>query len=78
MVHLEERLARISPDALGGTLRGIEKESLRIRPDGALALAVENRRIAVPFLPLACTGAAIDSGLFDAQGASECPTSATG
>jgi hypothetical protein len=39
----------------------------------ALALAVENRRIAVTFLPLACTGAAIDDGLFKSQGASECP-----
>jgi len=38
-----------------------------------LALAVENRHIAVTFIPLACTGAAIESGLFDSQGASECP-----
>ena len=37
MVHLEERLGRLSPDALAGTLRGIEKESLRVRPDGRLA-----------------------------------------
>jgi hypothetical protein len=39
----------------------------------ALELAVENRQIAVTFLPLACTGAAIDAGLLDSQGASECP-----
>jgi len=37
VVHLEERLGRLSPDALAGTLRGIEKESLRVRPDGRLA-----------------------------------------
>ena len=37
MVHLEERLAKLSPDALAGTLRGIEKESLRVTPDGRLA-----------------------------------------
>jgi hypothetical protein len=39
----------------------------------ALALAVENKHIAVTFLPLACTGAAIDGGLFGSQRASECP-----
>jgi hypothetical protein len=41
----------------------------------ALALAIENRRVAVTFLPLACTGATIDSGLLGSQGASECPQS---
>jgi lysophospholipase L1-like esterase len=41
----------------------------------ALALAIENKRIAVTFVPLACTGAAIDAGLFSTQGASECPPS---
>ena len=39
----------------------------------ALALAIENRQIAVTFLPLACSGATIESGLFGSQGASECP-----
>jgi hypothetical protein len=39
----------------------------------AIALAVENAHAAVTFLPLACTGATIDSGLFGSQGASECP-----
>jgi lysophospholipase L1-like esterase len=39
----------------------------------ALAIAVENRHLAVTFLPLACTGAAIEHGLFKAQGASDCP-----
>ena len=39
----------------------------------ALAVAVENRRMAVTFLPLACTGAAIEQGLFKTQGASDCP-----
>jgi hypothetical protein len=39
----------------------------------ALALAIENKRVAVTFLPLACTGATIEHGLFKAQGASDCP-----
>jgi len=33
----------------------------------ALALAVENPRLAVTFVPLACTGASIDTGLLNAQ-----------
>lgn len=41
----------------------------------ALALAIENKRIAVTFLPLACTGATIERGLFGSQGASDCPPS---
>ncbi len=54
----------------------------------ALELAVENPQIAVTFLPLACTGATIDTGLFGAQRARElncgpstnasCPTSMPG
>jgi lysophospholipase L1-like esterase len=39
----------------------------------ALAIAVENRHAAVTFLPLACTGATIEQGLFKTQGASDCP-----
>jgi lysophospholipase L1-like esterase len=39
----------------------------------ALALAVENRQAAVTFLPLACTGATIENGMFGSQGASDCP-----
>ena len=39
----------------------------------ALALAIENKQVAVTFLPLACTGATIESGLFGSQGASDCP-----
>ena len=39
----------------------------------ALALAIENKGIAVTFLPLACSGATIESGLFGPQGANECP-----
>ena len=31
-------------------------------------------RIAVTFLPLACTGATIENGLFGSQGASDCPS----
>ena len=39
----------------------------------ALALAVESKHLAVTFIPLACSGASIEVGLFDSQGASECP-----
>lgn len=39
----------------------------------ALALAVENTKLAVTFLPLACSGATIENGLFGSQGASDCP-----
>jgi len=39
----------------------------------ALALAIENPKMAVTFLPLACSGATIESGLFGSQGASDCP-----
>jgi hypothetical protein len=38
----------------------------------ALALAVENAHAAVTFIPLACTGATIAAGLFDAQKTREC------
>ncbi|HVY58707.1 MAG TPA: hypothetical protein VHA77_12720 [Xanthobacteraceae bacterium] len=37
----------------------------------ALALAVQNPHIAVTFLPLACTGASIDTGIFSGQRARE-------
>jgi hypothetical protein len=37
----------------------------------ALALAVENRQIAVTFVPLACTGADIDAGLLNGKKARE-------
>jgi len=37
MSHLQERLRALSPAVLAGLRRGIEKESLRVRPDGALA-----------------------------------------
>jgi hypothetical protein len=39
----------------------------------ALALAVGDKRIAVTFLPLACSGATIEDGLLSSQGASDCP-----
>ncbi len=39
----------------------------------ALALAVENPHVAVTFLPLACSGATMDAGLFKAQLTRECP-----
>jgi len=35
---LQERLDRLPPESLAKLRRGIEKESLRVRPDGALAL----------------------------------------
>ena len=41
----------------------------------ALALAIENPRLAVTFIPLACSGATIAAGLLDSQGASDCPAS---
>ncbi len=51
----------------------------------ALGLAIENPHIAVTFLPLACSGATIETGMFNAQrarelncgsaGDSSCPTS---
>ncbi len=39
----------------------------------ALALAVEQPHIAVTLIPLACTGAAISSGMFDGQLSDDCP-----
>ncbi|MEZ5787223.1 MAG: hypothetical protein R3D62_12340 [Xanthobacteraceae bacterium] len=44
----------------------------------ALALAVENPQIAVTFLPLACTGATIETGLFGSQRARELNCGPTG
>ena len=38
MTALQERLRAMTPETLGGIRRGIEKESLRTRPSGALAL----------------------------------------
>jgi hypothetical protein len=43
----------------------------------ALGLAVENPHISVTFLPLACSGATIDAGIFNAQRARECPSTGT-
>jgi hypothetical protein len=39
----------------------------------ALALAVEQPHLAVTFLPLACTGATIENGMFSTQAADDCP-----
>ncbi len=39
----------------------------------ALALAIEQSHLAVTFIPLACTGATIDAGLFGSQRADDCP-----
>jgi lysophospholipase L1-like esterase len=44
----------------------------------ALALAVQSPHIAVTYLPLACTGATIASGLFGSQRARECPPNRSG
>jgi hypothetical protein len=43
----------------------------------ALALAIENPRIAVTFIPLACSGATISSGFLGSQRISECPNPGT-
>ena len=40
----------------------------------ALALAVEQSHVAVTFLPLACSGASIDAGMFGSQNFDDCPT----
>ena len=37
MNHIDRRLRALTPEVLGALLRGIEKEGLRVRPDGALA-----------------------------------------
>src|SRR3979490_74763 len=44
----------------------------------ALGLAVENPHLAVTFIPLACSGATVNSGFLDSQRASECPSPGTG
>lgn len=41
----------------------------------AIALAAQNPQIAVTYLPLACTGATIDEGMFGSQRARECVVS---
>jgi hypothetical protein len=38
----------------------------------AIALAAQNPQIAITYLPLACTGATIDAGMFGSQRAREC------
>ena len=43
----------------------------------ALALAIENPQIAVTYIPLACSGATLDFGIFGAQRVRECPLAAT-
>jgi glutamate--cysteine ligase len=35
---IRERLQQLSPETLRGIRRGIEKESLRVRPEGELAM----------------------------------------
>jgi hypothetical protein len=39
----------------------------------ALALAIEQPHLAVTFIPLACTGATIDAGMFGSQRSDDCP-----
>ena len=43
----------------------------------ALALAVENRQIAVTYLPLACSGATINAGFLNSQRITECASPGT-
>jgi hypothetical protein len=43
----------------------------------ALALAVENPRVAVTFIPLGCSGATINAGFLNSQRARECPSPGT-
>ena len=38
-MSLEKRLAALTPEILCGIRRGLEKESLRVRPDGLLAVS---------------------------------------
>ena len=44
----------------------------------ALALAIDNPRLAVTFIPLGCSGATIKSGFLESQRARECPNPGTG
>src|SRR5262245_2515068 len=44
----------------------------------ALALAVENPRVAVTFIPLGCSGATFNAGFLNSQRARECPSPGTG
>jgi lysophospholipase L1-like esterase len=41
----------------------------------ALAIAIEQPHVAVTFLPLACSGASIETGMFYGQSFDDCPTS---
>ncbi|HEX6136217.1 MAG TPA: glutamate--cysteine ligase [Casimicrobiaceae bacterium] len=45
MVRAQQRLQALSPGTLNGLLRGIEKESLRVRPDGMLASTPHRRQL---------------------------------
>jgi hypothetical protein len=59
-----DQWALLSARWMGGAChRSLYSHQLR----AALALAVENPHIAVTFLPLACTGATIDTGLLNGQ-----------
>src|SRR6185503_6472721 len=44
-MSLEQRLRALKPDVLKGMRRGIEKESLRVRPDGTLSQAPHARAL---------------------------------
>jgi len=43
--NFQQRLRALSPEVLRGLRRGIEKESLRVKPDGALALTAHPRAL---------------------------------
>ncbi len=45
MTTLEEKLRGLSPDIVRGMRRGIEKESLRVQPDGKLAMTPHPRAL---------------------------------
>src|SRR5438105_15901911 len=45
MNNLQARLRYLSPVILAGLRRGIEKESLRVRPDGTLAMTPHPRAL---------------------------------
>src|SRR6266542_3322948 len=45
MSNLQTKLRSLSPRVLAGLRRGIEKESLRVRPDGTLAITPHPRAL---------------------------------
>ena len=54
---------------------GVAKDTLDARLKARIPVKAGRRKVAVTFLPLACTGASIDAGLLGSQRASDCPAS---